>query len=440
MTTDTTDPLAAFIDAACVPLDSGHASGTLEQAEAIRAAHPEVAAGSIHAAAALGDDEAVRRFLAADPASATATGGPRGWDALTHLCFSRYLRLDPARSEGFVRAAEALLDAGAGANTGWFENDHQPGPEWEPALYGAAGIAHHPELTGLLLERGADPNDGEVAYHAPEGFDNRALQILVESGQLTRVSLTTMLIRKLDWTDYDGAAWLLAHGADPTHVSHWGDGALHHSLARGNHRRFVELLLDHGADPAIPTKDGRSAVTIAARMGRGDVLDLLERRGFSVALKGDDAFLAAAARGEEAAARSMAGADAGLVARLQATDGGILRRFAGAGNTAAVHLLLDLGFGVGTTALHRAVWCGRIGAVKLLIVRGAPLEVADDTGETPLSLAVRALVEYSEWTPHDSTEIVAALLEAGARPGSVKRFPSGSAEADALLRRYGREG
>src|SRR5437660_11929768 len=96
------DPLAAFIEAACVPLDSGHASGTLERAEAILAAHPEVASSDIHTAAILGDDAAVRRFLAFDAGNATVKGGPRGWDALTHLCFSKYLRLDRARSEGFV--------------------------------------------------------------------------------------------------------------------------------------------------------------------------------------------------------------------------------------------------------------------------------------------------------------------------------------------------
>src|SRR5438445_9842429 len=36
------NPLAAFIEAACVPRYSGHASGTLEQAEAILAAYPGV--------------------------------------------------------------------------------------------------------------------------------------------------------------------------------------------------------------------------------------------------------------------------------------------------------------------------------------------------------------------------------------------------------------
>lgn len=52
-----------------------------------------------------GDAAAVHGFLKLDPASAIAKSSPRGWDALTHLCFSRYLRLDTARSDGFVRAA-----------------------------------------------------------------------------------------------------------------------------------------------------------------------------------------------------------------------------------------------------------------------------------------------------------------------------------------------
>jgi len=50
------DPRAAFIEAAVW-------HGTLERAEAILAAHPEIASSDIHSAAILGDDAAVRRFL-----------------------------------------------------------------------------------------------------------------------------------------------------------------------------------------------------------------------------------------------------------------------------------------------------------------------------------------------------------------------------------------
>ena len=169
---DLAEATDAFIRAACVPVDgSSHASGTLDEAQAILAAHPEVNGSNIHVAAILADDAGVRQFLALDPGAATAPGGPYRWDPLTHLCFSRYLRLAPTRSEGFLRAAAALLDGGAGANTGFHSADHDP-PEFESAIYGAAGVAHHPELTRLLLARGADPNDGETPYHAPETLDD----------------------------------------------------------------------------------------------------------------------------------------------------------------------------------------------------------------------------------------------------------------------------
>jgi hypothetical protein len=73
------DPRAQFIDA-CV----WH--GSLERAKAILAAHPEIASSDVHTAAILGDSAAVRRFLDLDAGNAAAKGGPRGWDALTHLC------------------------------------------------------------------------------------------------------------------------------------------------------------------------------------------------------------------------------------------------------------------------------------------------------------------------------------------------------------------
>jgi len=440
------DARAAFIDAACVPLDRSHASGTLEDADAILAANPDIVEADIHTAAILGADAVVRRLLAADPSLATAKCAPRDWDALTHLCFSRYLRLDHARSPAFVKAAEALLDAGANPNTGFYSNDHLPAPEFESALYGAAGVAHHAGVTRLLLERGADPNDGEVSYHAPEGFDNEAMMAIVESGKLSTDSLCTMLHRKLNWTDYAAAEWLLNRGADANHLSHWGKRSLHAVLGFGNPLRYVELLLLHGADPSLLAKDGRSAFAMAARMGRADVLDLFEQRAFQPLLGPEETLLAACARGEDMLVRDMIAADPALAARVVAQGDPLLIDFAGTGSFRGVSILLDLGTDIaaqranppwlrGETALHVAIWRERLATVELLLRRGAPLETAGVNGETPLSLSVRAQVEQSEWTPHNSTAILEALLVAGAKPGSVKRFPSGSDRADALLRR-----
>ncbi len=127
----------------------------------------------------------MRDFLNRDLALASAKGGPYGWDALTYLCFSRYLRLDAAKSEAFVRTARALLDVGANPNTGRHETiDTPPRQIIENAIYGAAGIAQHAGVTRLLLERGADPNDEETPYHVAETRHNDLLRILLDSGRL----------------------------------------------------------------------------------------------------------------------------------------------------------------------------------------------------------------------------------------------------------------
>jgi ankyrin repeat protein len=349
-----------------------------------------------------------------------------------------------------VRAATALLEAGANPNAGFYEMNHQPEPEFESALYGAAGVAHHEDLTRLLVERGADPNDGEVAYHAPEGYDNGALKAVVESGKVSDDSLAIMLLRKHDWHDYEGIKWLLEHGADPNRITRWRRTALHQAVLRDNALAVFELLLDYGSDPTLAA-DGRSAVAMAARRGRGDLLELFERRGKSVKLQGVERLIAACARSDREADHAIAAItvlEPRLVGELLADGGKLLAEFAGVGNTDGVRRLLDLGVDVGarfkegdlywdvakeSTALQVAARRGRHATVRLLIERGAPVDVPDGKGRTPLALAVSACVD-SYWSDRRSPESVEALLKAGAAASGVD-FPSGYTEVDELLRR-----
>ncbi len=445
-------PVAAFIEVACVPRHSGHSSGTLDHAQMILSRYPQVARANIYTAAILGDEAGVRRFLEQDLQNATAKGGPHGWDALTYLCFSRYLRINQQRSDAFVGTARALLDAGASANTGWFETIDNPSPRpvWESAIYGAAGVARNPELTRLLLEYGADPNDEETPYHVPEGYDNTVMTIILESGRLNAASLATMLVRKADWHDDEGLRLVLDHGADTNAVTRWRVNGLHHALRRDNWLKAIELLLDHGADPAVRnTHDGRSAASMAARRGRGDVLRLLEQRGITPALDGVDRLIAACARGEVENARLLIAQEPDLAGELHEHGGTLLAEFAGNGNVEGIRCLLDAGVSAAalykegdpyfeiapdSTALHVAAWRARPAAVKELIANGTPVNAKDGRGRTALALAVKACVD-SYWKDRRSPESTEALLGAGATVEGIE-IPTGYDQVDELLRQY----
>ena len=429
--------IAGFLIAASAPRDASHRSGTLDEAESIRSRHPEVSAANIYTAAVLGEPALIETVLRHDPQSATAPGGPYGWNALTHLCFSRYLRLQPERGQAFAASARMLLEAGANANTRWLEQPPYCGPEpaFESVIYGAAAVAGSVPVTGVLLEFGADPNDDETPYHVPESYDNTVLHLLLAGGKFTASSKATMLVRKADIHDLDGMKLVLENQGDPRTTPVWGFNALQQALRRDNRIAMIELLLDHGADPLLTNpKDGRSAVQIAARRGRGDVLRLFAERGQTQQLSGEDALCAACALGESPQANSFAG------------GGSELAEFSGNGNLTGVRCLLELGIPVdapyvegdpyfeippGSTALHVAAWRGRPEIVRELIFRGANVDARDRNGRTPLALAVRACVN-SHWMDRRSPDSVAALLAAGASPLAISA-PCGYAPIDQLL-------
>src|SRR5260370_36475892 len=177
------------------------------------------------------------------------------------------------------------------------------------------------------------------------------MQCLVETGKLTAESLSLMLIRKHDWHDYEGVRYLLESGADPNYQRQRGWLAIHHDIAQDNALEIIDLLLDHGADPTL-RKDGASAVALAARRGRGDLLALFERRGVAIDLQGVDRLIAACARNDAADVRAIAEHDPERGGTPLGQGGTLLAEFAGTWNTEGVGLLLDLA--VPTTASYPA--------------------------------------------------------------------------------------
>ena len=450
-------PEYAFLRSACTSPGIDHRAGTIEDAEAILSKHPEIADNSIFVAAVIGNADRVQAQLrkAADAETlATTRGGPYGWDALTSLCFSRYLRAsheDKSRSRQFVEIARALLEAGASADTGWFEENDEPVPFWESAIYGAAAVTGHAELTQLLLDHGADPNDEETAYHAAEGYDHAVLKVLLDSGKLNHYSLTTLLLRKGDWHDQEGMKLVLEAGANPNSATHWDRTPIQHTLLRDNDIDNITMQLDHWpkTDGRVETENvrhGESMAWIAARRGRRDVLELLGQRGFPIELTGAQALIAACARGDRAEATAIAQHDPSALHQLKFGAGILLAEFAGNGNVEGLGILLDLGLDVGTpnpagdgyygiekygTALHTAAWRMQHEAVRLLLDRGVLVNATDAKGQTALMLAVKACVD-SYWRRRRKPISIAMLLDAGASTSGIT-IPTGYAEADALL-------
>jgi ankyrin repeat protein len=417
--------------------------GSLDEAEQMLAAHPEIATCDIHTAAITGNAALVRDWLEQDAANATAVSEPYNGNALTYLCLSKYLRLNKEKEKDFIEAATALLDAGADPNAGFMTNG--PYPEFETPLYGAAGVAHHVALTRLLLERGAEPNDEEAVYHSPETYENGAMQLLVETGKLTKESLSMMLIRKIDWHDEKGLEYLLAHGADANGERKRGWHALHHALKRANGLTVFEKLLNAGADPHL-SSNGITAITMAGCEGRGDVLSLFKQRGVDTTQQGVFQLIAACALDDGDAVKKTSAQSPALVAQIRDMGGELLARFSVCGNAAGIRHLLNLGIPAnepyrngdgyyeiptGSLAIHVAAYRGYPEVVKTLIAAGSPVDVADKNGQTPLALAIKACVD-SYWMARRSPDSVKALLDAGASVKNIA-YPCGYEPVDTLL-------
>src|SRR6185295_61792 len=82
----------------------------------------------------------------------------------------------------------------------------------QSALYGAAGKHHDVVLTQMLLEAGANPNDGESLYHAMETTDPACARLLLEAG--ATVEGSNALHHVLDWDGLHMLRLLLAYTKD----------------------------------------------------------------------------------------------------------------------------------------------------------------------------------------------------------------------------------
>jgi ankyrin repeat protein len=418
---------------------------------------PQLAGYDARTALVLGDAARVGEQIESDPGWATRPDPRTGWTALHVVCASRWHQLDPARAPGLLAVARLLLDAGADPEA---QVVARPSRSvcWTPLRCAVAGAANAP-ITRLLLERGAVPQVHDVYLACFGGDSLECLRLLLE--HTPDLAESTALVAPISNGDTEAVQLLLEAGADPRRAApgdlygsqHAGDApwpAVYAAVRSHCPTELVELLLEHGADPNEPGPDGRSPHQLAMSGGEVEVAALLRRHGARDDASAADRFLSACLRADRAEARRRLSRDEGLLDRLSETERGALVRAAETGATAAVALMLDLGFPVetrggqdGATALHAASYAGSASTVRLLLESGADLEARDTTWDsTAIVWAMVGSGERSEQAADpDWVSTVRALIEAGAATDGLTLNPDDpkppSPRVAELLRAYG---
>ena len=178
-------PADEFLALACLRYGGDDVPARWERAARLLADQPGITRSSIHAGSAAADEAAVCALLQDDPALAGHEGGPYGWEPLLYLTYARH---DPAVSEAAtLGTARLLIDHGADPNARYLWHGLIPP---FTALAGALGSGEgdqpeHPHafaLASLLLDAGAEANDGQVLYNRQFGADHRHLVLLLDHG------------------------------------------------------------------------------------------------------------------------------------------------------------------------------------------------------------------------------------------------------------------
>lgn len=359
--------VSEFLRLACLRYDASDDPANWAKAQAMLEARPALAVANVYTAAVLGDASGLRRRLDRAPVLANAKGGPLDWPPLLYLAYSRVVW--DGRPCDWLAAAQALLDRGADANAFfWWGETYR-----FTAITGALGEGEggpraqppHPrglDLARLLLEAGADPNDGQALYNRMLRPGDDCLRMLLEYGLNAR--------HRVNWQTDNPMGML--------------DYLLWHALKGGNADR-ARLLLDHGANPNVRPEGGLSVYRIALRHGQPELAAMLAEAGAAAEATAVDRFLCACMVEDVAAARALVEGRPGLLDELTPVDREVLHLAAANDLRESASLLLGLGFDVNAretagyrhAPLHKAAMNGHLEMAVLLVSCGADPEARD---------------------------------------------------------------
>jgi ankyrin repeat protein/predicted Fe-Mo cluster-binding NifX family protein len=413
--------------------------GRLKEASSLLQADSGIAGRSLRAAVVLGDADSVRARLVADPEAALAVDDERGWPPLLYACYSPWHQVDPARAAGLAQVVRLLLDAGASPNTnnGAFRNGYRS------ALKGAVEV-NNPDVVEVLLEAGANPDDGRCIEQAADRRNPRCLELLLARG--ARVAGTWALGAAVYADDARAVSLLLEALLTATgQTTSEATSGLADAAAANASAEVVAALLAGAADPDVHDSDaGRSAVRCAVRAGGEEAAALLIGHGATDDSTDIDRFIGACLAGDRQRAESLLTDHPGLRERLTEDDWAVIIDAAASRPAETIALMLDLGFspharnGFGEQPLHNAAYHGNSAVVRLLLDAGADVDGRDYRfAGTPLGFATVGSGEQTG-RPGDWIDTVRVLIKAGAsRDGVWISDKPPSEQVAALLRVYG---
>ena len=376
------------------------------------------ASDAFYTALELGDVRAVAARLEHEPALATRPGGPRGWLPIHYICHT-----ERGDAEGLADIARRLVALGADPNTKfpWLHHGVR-----RPVLWGASRQSQSLPLVNVLLEAGADPNDGVTLPMAASAGDIPVLETLRAHGahvdQRWASDGSTALYAMLQWSrTAEGALWLLAHGADPNAVFAENGETPLHVAARAWDVPLVAEMVARGADINRRRSDGRTPYAVAELNNNRAVAEWLLAHGAAAEMLDVDRLVAACSRGDRAAVDALLTRNPGLRGEITDDHYVAFHQAAERNDVRALEAMLAAGFdpnrpdaSIGKTVLHSAAAEGWPEAVRLLLGAGASAHVRDrEFNGPPLIWAAERSRHGREEGGRDYAAVGRLLLEAG---------------------------